>query len=58
MIEIDINKVVDTLIEMSKFMGTDCKTTWEKYTHEFITDQFTWEEVKRELNERNTCLSK
>ena len=36
MIEIKINKVVDALIEMSKFMRTDYKTTWEKYTHEFI----------------------
>lgn len=29
MIEIKINKVVDALIEMSKFMRTDYKTTWE-----------------------------
>lgn len=28
MIEIKINKVVDALIEMSKFMRTDYKTTW------------------------------
>lgn len=50
MIEIKINKVVDALIEMSKFMRTDYKTTWEKYTHEFITSQFTWEEVKEYMN--------
>lgn len=30
MIEIKINKVVDALIEMSKFMRTDYKTTWGK----------------------------
>ena len=54
MIEIKINKVVDALIEMSKFMRTDYKTTWgEKYTHEFITSQFTWEEVENELSARS-----
>ena len=53
MIEITINKVVDALIEMSKFMRTDYKTTWEKYTHEFITSQFTWEEVESELSARS-----
>lgn len=53
MIEIKINKVADALIEMSKFMRTDYKTTWEKYTHEFITSKFTWEEVEKKLNERN-----
>lgn len=53
MIEIKINKVVDTLIEMSQLMGVDYKTIWGKYTHEFITSQFTWEEVENELNERN-----
>ena len=42
MIKIDINKVVDALVEMSEFMKTNYKTTWEKYTHEFITEQFTW----------------
>lgn len=30
MIEIKINKVVDALIEMSKFIRTDYKTTWGK----------------------------
>ena len=30
MIEININKVVDALIEMGKFMRTDYKTTWGK----------------------------
>ena len=49
----EINKVVDALIEMSKFMRTDYKTTWGKYTHEFITSKFTWEEVEKKLNERN-----
>lgn len=29
MIEIKINKVVDTLIEMSQLMGVDYKTIWE-----------------------------
>ena len=28
--EIKIDKVVDALVEMSKFMRTDYKTTWEK----------------------------
>ena len=50
MIEIKINKVVDTLIEMSQLMGVDYKTIWGKYTHEFITSQFTWEEVKEYMN--------
>lgn len=50
--DFDINKVVDALIEMSKFMGTDYKTTWEKYTHELITEQFTWKEIKEVLNEK------
>lgn len=53
MIEIKINKVVDTLIEMSQLMGVDYKTIWEKYTHEFITSQFTWEEVENELSARS-----
>lgn len=54
MIEININKVVDALIEMGKFMRTDYKTTWgEKYTHEFITSQFTWEGVEDKLSERS-----
>ena len=52
MIKIDINKVVDALVEMSEFMKTDYKTTWEKYTHEFIIEQFTWEEIKKVLNEK------
>lgn len=30
MIEIKINKVVDTLIEMSQLMGVDYKTIWGK----------------------------
>lgn len=30
MIEIKINKVVDTVLEMSQLMGTDHKTTWGK----------------------------
>ena len=50
MVEIKINKVVDALIEMSQLMG---KTIWEKYTHELITEQFTWEEVEKELNARS-----
>jgi hypothetical protein len=50
--DFSINKVVDALIEMSKFMGTDCKTTWYKYIHECITGQFTWEEAERELSAR------
>lgn len=50
--DFDINKVVDALIEMSNFMRTDYKTTWEKYTHELITEQFTWEEIKTVLNEK------
>lgn len=41
MIEIKINKVVDALIEMGKFMRTDYKTTWDNYMHELITNQFT-----------------
>lgn len=41
MIEIKINKVVDALIEMSKFMRTDHKTIWDNYMHELITSQFT-----------------
>lgn len=53
MIEIKINKVVDTLIEMSQLMGVDYKTIWGKYTHEFITSQFTWEEVENELSARS-----
>ena len=52
-IEIKINKVVDTLIEMSQLMGVDYKTIWGKYTHEFITSQFTWEEVENELSARS-----
>lgn len=51
--DFDINKVVDALIEMSNFMRTDYKTTWEKYTHELITSQFTWEEVEDELSARS-----
>lgn len=50
--DFDINKVVDTLIEMSEFMRTDYKTTWYKYIHECITEQFTWEEIKEVLNEK------
>ena len=53
MIEIKTNKVVDALIEMSQLMGVDYKTIWEKYTHELITEQFTWEEVEKELNARS-----
>ncbi len=56
--DFSIEKVVDSVIEMSKIIGTDYKTIWEKYTHELITSQFTWEEIEEELNERNTCLSK
>lgn len=41
MIEIKINKVVDTLIEMSQLMGVDYKTIWDNYMHELITNQFT-----------------
>ena len=52
MVEIKINKVVDALIEMSQLMGVDYKTIWEKYTHELITEQFTWEEIKTVLNEK------
>lgn len=52
MMDFDINKVVDALIEMSNFMRTDYKTTWEKYTHELITEQFTWEEIEIELNKK------
>lgn len=33
MIEIKINKVVDTLIEMSQLMGVDYKTIWGKNIH-------------------------
>lgn len=51
--DFSINKVADAIIEMSKFMRTDCKTIWEKYTHELITEQFTWEEVENELNARS-----
>ena len=51
--DFSINKVVDALIEMSKLMGTDYKTTWYKYIHECITEQFTWEEVEMELNARS-----
>ena len=53
MVEIKCNKVVDALIEMSQLMGVDYKTIWEKYTHELITEQFTWEEVEKELNARS-----
>lgn len=56
--DFSIEKVVDSVIEMSKIIGTDYKTIWDNYTHELITSQFTWEEVEKELNERNTCLSK
>ncbi len=48
-----IEKVANSVIEMSKLMKTDYKTTWEKYTHELITSQFTWEEVEAELNARS-----
>ena len=56
--DFSIEKVVDSVIEMSKIIGTDYKTIWDNYTYEFITSQFTWKEVEKELNERNTCLSK
>lgn len=48
--DFSIEKVVDSVIEMSKIIGTDYKTIWEKYTHELITSQFTWEEIEEELN--------
>lgn len=56
--DFSIEKVVDSVIEMSKIIGTDYKTIWDNYTYELITSQFTWKEVEKELNERNTCLSK
>ncbi|BFK11864.1 hypothetical protein F140042L4_20220 [Coprococcus phoceensis] len=56
--DFSIEKVVDSVIEMNKIIGTDYKTIWDNYTHELITSQFTWKGVEKELNERNTCLSK
>lgn len=51
--DFSIEKVVDSVIEMSKIIGADYKTIWNNYTHELITTQFTWEEVERELNARS-----
>lgn len=48
--DFSIEKVVDSVIEMSKIIGTDYKTIWDNYTHELITSQFTWEEIEEELN--------
>lgn len=48
--DFSIEKVVDSVIEMSKIIGTDYKTIWNNYTHELITRQFTWEEVKKYMN--------
>lgn len=50
--DFSIEKVADSVIKMSKLMKTDYQTTWEKYIHELITSQFTWEEVEAELNAR------
>lgn len=52
MMDFSIEKVVNAVIEMSKVIGADYKTTWEKYTHELITEQFTWEEIETELNKK------
>lgn len=52
-IEIKINKVVDTVLEMSQLMGVDYKTIWDNYMHELITSQFTWEEVEDEISARS-----
>lgn len=46
--DFNIEKVVDSAIEMSKIIKTDYKTIWDNYTHELITSQFTWEEIEKD----------
>lgn len=53
MMDFSIEKVVNAVIKMSKVIGVDYKTAWGKYTHELITEQFTWEEIEIELNKKN-----
>lgn len=48
--EISKEKVADTVKHMASLMDCDYKTAYDKYTHELLKIDTTWEDVEKVLN--------
>ena len=45
--DFSIDKVANTVVEMSGIIGVDYKTIWDNYTHDLIKNQFFWGRNRR-----------
>ena len=52
--DITPGKAANAVKEMSELMNCDYKTVWDKYTHQLIKDNVTWEDVEYLLNHIST----
>ena len=50
--DFSIDKVANTVVEMSGVIGVDYKTIWNNYTHDLIKNQFFWEEIEEYINDK------
>jgi metal-dependent amidase/aminoacylase/carboxypeptidase family protein len=53
-LKFEISKVADTLVNQASMFNCNYKTAWEKYMHPIITNQFTYEEVEKYINDKIT----
>lgn len=52
MFDFEIEKVADTLMEMSALVGKDLETTWKYYIHDLIKMQFSFDDVKAYIEKK------
>ena len=50
--DFSIDKVANTVVEMSGVIGVDYKTIWNNYAHDLIKNQFFWEEIEEYINDK------
>lgn len=54
----EIENVVKTLVEMRSLLNCkDFRETWDKYIHDLIKQEFTFEEVEDYINKNYTACS-
>lgn len=48
----DISKIANTLISQSSLFDCSIEEAWKKYMHPILTEQITFDEVKKYINEK------